>query len=116
MGFSDKILFCAIIIGVVIFVFNGQDIVSTSSVTQTVVSKGTTESCLQTCWTNYWIYTDKETLQDSGNIFAAKMYSGAIYDKLQVGHTYNMTVIGWKIPMFAWYRNIIQFEEVNTSN
>jgi hypothetical protein len=98
-------------IGLLFFVFHGQDIVSTSTVTQTIDNKGTSTSCLKTCSTNYWIYTNHETLQDSDNLFVGKWDSPNIYNELQVGHTYNMTVIGLGIPTLGWYRNIIQFKE-----
>jgi|SRR5208282_3403761 hypothetical protein len=115
MGFSDKIIFCAIIISIVVFVCHGQDLLSTSFVTQTVLNKETTSSCGKFCYENYLIFTDQETLQDSSNPFVGKLYNGDIYDKLEVGHTYNMTLIGLRIPTIGWYRNIIQFKDIDVN-
>jgi hypothetical protein len=57
------------------------------------------------------ILTDQETFRDDLNIFVGKrVFFG---DEMQIGHTYNMTVIGWGVPSIGWYRNIIQFKEVN---
>ena len=34
------------------------------------------------------------------------------YAEIQVGETYNVTVIGWRIPFFSEYENIIEFQKV----
>ena len=34
------------------------------------------------------------------------------YAEIQVGETYNVTVIGWRIPFLSEYENIIEFQKV----
>jgi hypothetical protein len=63
---------------------------------------------------SYLIYTDQETLQDSDNIFIGKSDAPRIFNEMQVGHMYKMSLIGWESEVSKKYPNIIQFEEVKT--
>ena len=33
------------------------------------------------------------------------------YALIEKGKTYNITVIGWRVPILSWYQNIIRIEE-----
>ena len=41
-----------------------------------------------------------------------KFNSSNIQGKLKEGHTYKVTVIGYRVPFFSWYQNIIKVEEL----
>ena len=34
------------------------------------------------------------------------------YAEIEVGETYTFTVIGWRVPFFSWYENIIKFQKM----
>lgn len=56
---------------------------------------------------NYYEFQNK-------NLGIRKKYdSSAIYNQLEIGCTYKFTVVGFRIEMFSWYENIIDFKKVN---
>jgi hypothetical protein len=92
------------------------DPLSTSTVTEKVIEKG----WIATGRGNSidLIYTlDQQIFEVNDNFFNGATNAQNIYNEIQVEHTYNMTVIGWDIPIFQGlgrgYRNIIHIEEVN---
>jgi len=42
-----------------------------------------------------------------------KFNSSNIQGQLKVGHTYKVTVIGYRVPFFSMYENILKIQEVN---
>ena len=85
---------------------------------------------------NYTItVTDKERVADSNNskylIFGedddGKLYvfentdawlrgkfdSSDVYGKIKIGSTYEFTVVGYRVPIFSWYKNIIDYKEIS---
>jgi hypothetical protein len=59
----------------------------------------------------YLIYTGQETFEIADNIFWGRVNSSDWYGHMQVGETYSVTAIGWRIPLFSTYRNIIKMEK-----
>jgi len=88
---------------------------STSTVTQLVIEKGHI-STSRAGWTDVIYTADQEVFVVKDNVFAGVNNAQDTYNEIQAEHTYNMTVIGWDIPVFhlagAGYRNVIQVEEV----
>jgi len=114
---SVIIAFVIIFILAFAYFFGVFDPLSTSTVTEKVIEKG---------WITqgrssdiHIIYTlDQEVFKVDDNIFAGATDGQKLYDEIQVEHTYNMTVIGWDIPILHFngkgYRNVIQVKEVDT--
>ena len=61
------------------------------------------------------IYTDGETFELTDELLAARFDSSDDYGRIQVDKTYKATVCGWRVPLFSWYRNIIEISEVTNS-
>ena len=67
---------------------------------------------------SYWIVLGENP--DNGdlefkiedNVFRGQFNSTSIFNKLKVGKTYNLTVIGFRSGWFSEYPNIINYEEV----
>jgi hypothetical protein len=56
----------------------------------------------------YLIFTDSEVFKNEDNILFWKFDSSDVYNKLEVGHTYNVDVNWFRIPFLSAYRNIIK--------
>ncbi|MFK3936532.1 hypothetical protein ACI2JA_03320 [Alkalihalobacillus sp. NPDC078783] len=58
--------------------------------------------------------TDEETkvFQVTDALFAGKFNSSDIYGSLEVGKTYSVDTIGFRIPFLSTYENIMEFKEV----
>ncbi len=41
-----------------------------------------------------------------------KFNSADRYGALQPGRRYQLTVIGWRVPLFSWFPNIVEAREV----
>lgn len=39
-----------------------------------------------------------------------KFDSSDVYGELEIGNSYEVRVVGWRIPLLSWYRNIIDVE------
>ena len=61
----------------------------------------------------YLIFTDKEVFEESDEMFRGKFNSSDIYNELEPGKTYQVKVIGFRIPFLSMYRNIIEVEPIN---
>lgn len=42
-----------------------------------------------------------------------KFKSSTVQNQLEVGQTYKFTVVGFRVGLFSWYENIINFEKVD---
>ncbi len=58
--------------------------------------------------------TEGESLvfENTDELFRGKFNSSNMQGKLKEGHTYEVTVVGWRIPFLSQYQNIIEVEEV----
>lgn len=45
-----------------------------------------------------------------------KFNSADFYGGLEEGKTYNVTLIGYRVPFLSWYENILTYEEVVNEN
>ena len=77
------------------------------------------------CEKNINIFKDKShlfvTIESNGHLknfvvdnslLKWRWNSAEDYDKIVVNRTYSFTVIGWRLPLFDLYENIIEFEEM----
>lgn len=60
----------------------------------------------------YLVFTDKGVFQNSDSVVFWKFDSSDIHGKLKPGHTYQATVVGWRVRSLSWYPNIITIKEV----
>ncbi len=60
----------------------------------------------------YLVFGEREVYQNTDVILVWKLNSSDFYRDIEVGKTYRFRVIGWRIPLFSLYRNIIALEEV----
>lgn len=50
--------------------------------------------------------------EDTDTLFRGKFNSSDVYGALKEGKTYELTVIGFRVYIFNWYENIIDFKAV----
>lgn len=60
----------------------------------------------------YLIFTENEVFENTDVFLLGKFNSSDVYNYIEVGHTYECAVIGWRIPYLSWYRNIIGCTEL----
>ena len=51
-------------------------------------------------------------LQNEDILLKGKFNSSTIQGKLKEGEKYNIKTVGWRIPLFSSYPNIIEYEKV----
>lgn len=76
----------------------------------TQVAEGQTDS-------KYLIYGEDENgktyvFEDTDTLFRWKFNSADVFGALKEGETYELTVIGFRVHIFNWYENIIDFKAV----
>ena len=52
-------------------------------------------------------------LQNEDILLKGKFNSSTIQGKLKEGEKYNITTVGWRIPFFSCYPNIVEYEKVS---
>ena len=52
-------------------------------------------------------------LQNEDILLKGKFNSSTIQGKLKGGEKYNITTVGWRIPLFSSYPNIVEYEKVS---
>lgn len=65
----------------------------------------------------YLVFADDENgnslvFENTDCFIRLKFNSSNLQGKLKEGHTYKITVIGYRVPFFSRYQNIIKVEEV----
>lgn len=65
----------------------------------------------------YLIFADDENgnslvFENTDCFIRLKFNSSNIQGQLKEGHTYKITVIGYRVPFLSWYQNVIKVEEV----
>lgn len=60
----------------------------------------------------YGTINDGETLviQNTDEFWYGKFNSSDIYSELKIGSTYKIKVIGFRVPFFSQYQNLIEYE------
>ena len=60
----------------------------------------------------YLVFGKNEVYQNTDMFIIGKLNSSDFYRDIEVGKTYKLKVVGRRVPLFSWYRNIIEFDEV----
>ena len=64
----------------------------------------------------YLMYFDDEVFENTDDWMNGKFNSSDLCRLLKKGHTYELTVKGWRFDFWSWYRNIIRIREVESVN
>lgn len=54
-----------------------------------------------------------KVFENSDVLLKGKFNSSTVQASLEVGKTYKLSVIGWRVGVFSMYENIVSFEEIN---
>ena len=68
----------------------------------------------------YLIYGQEDNntlvLKNTDSLLRGKFNSSDIYAELEIGKTYEFTVVGYRIPILSDYENIIEYKEITNEN
>ena len=68
----------------------------------------------------YLIYGQEDNntlvLKNTDSLLRGKFNSSDIYAELEIGTTYEFTVVGYRIPILSDYENIIEYKEITNEN
>lgn len=89
----------------------------TYTVTITDKERVTTQVAEDSIDSKYLIYGEDENgktyvFENTDTLFRGKFNSSDVYGALREGETYELTVIGFRVHIFNWYENIIDFKAV----
>lgn len=87
------------------------------TVTITDKERVITQSAQDNIDSKYLIYGEDKNgktyvFEDTDTLFRGKFNSSDVYGALKEGETYELTVIGFRVHIFNWYENIIDFKVV----
>lgn len=54
--------------------------------------------------------------ENTDSLIRLKFNSSDIQGELKIGETYKVIVNGYRVPIFSWYENIIEFEKVEVED
>lgn len=60
----------------------------------------------------YLVFGKNEVYQNTDMFMVGKLNSSDFYRDIEAGKTYRLKVVGRRVPLFSWYRNIVEFEEI----
>ena len=58
------------------------------------------------------LYGNYYEFKNDDELLRGKVNSSSVYNRLKVGQTYRLTVIGVRIPLLSTYQNIIKVEDI----
>ena len=64
----------------------------------------------------YYVYTDEEVFVVKDSLFYSRWDSSDDWSMIEIGETYEFDVTGYRIPILSRYRNIIDYELVDTGD
>ena len=70
------------------------------------ITKGSGESITSL----YLVFTEDEVFENTDTYLYWKFNSTDFHNYLEVGKTYNVKVVGWRVPFLSWYRNIVEIK------
>lgn len=80
----------------------------------TVTAKVTDKERINQQDTGYYlVYTDREVFRNSDAWIEGKFNSSDVQGALRTDRCYRFEVYGWRVPMFSFYRNIVDYTPVN---
>lgn len=101
-------------IAAIIFIFSSLPLFNTTTYNNvTVIDKSYSGES-----DGYLVWVEDENgvqyeLQNEDILLKGKFNSSTIQGKLKEGEKYNIKTVGWRIPLFSCYPNIIEYEKVS---
>lgn len=84
---------------------------ATEEIVTTTISGKERECISQDC--RYVVYTTDEVFENRDSWWYLKFNSSDYHNKLVPGKEYRLTVYGFRVGFLSWYRNIVDYEQVN---
>lgn len=122
---SSKVKFIAVVVVILLVAVLSEAIFSFNDTEYTVTITGKdriTESSKDSdenshTSSKYLVFADDENgnslvFENADCFIRLKFNSSNIQGQLKEGHTYKITVIGYRVPFLSWYQNIIRVEEM----
>ena len=105
------------LIGMVMFNFNDAEYVVTVTGKDRITEPSQGSGGNTKTSSKYLVYADDENgdsivFENTDCPIRRKFNSSNIQGQLKEGHTYRITVVGYRIPFLSWYQNIIKVKEV----
>ena len=102
-----------LVIGLIIFISIIPLFNSTTYTNVTVIDKSYSGES-----DGYLVWVEDENgvqyeLQNEDILLRGKFNSSTIQGNLKEGEKYNITTVGWRIPLFSSYPNIVEYEKVS---
>lgn len=96
---------------IAIFLIAGKVIINHATVETVTITVESKERVNNRNKGKYLIFTDGEVFQNVDMWTFGKFNSSDIYGQLDEDSTYAVKVCGIRVPLFSWYRNILEIEE-----
>jgi hypothetical protein len=101
----------AVLVAVILFGYAGAYYASSEIIEITITDKERiTTGSGKNISSKFILYGENEVFENTDSWLYLKFSSSDIQNKLSVGKTYKVKVVGWRVPFFSWYRNIISVE------
>jgi len=104
------------LIGVLILIFVGYGIAYYNSVERILITVKDKEQIVsgygKDMSSKFIIYSENEVFENTDEIIFSKFNSADFQNNIEIGKTYQVKVIGWRIPILSSYRNIIKYSLV----
>lgn len=106
------------ILSEVIFSFNDTEYTVTVTSKDRIVESSKDSDGNSHTTSRYLVFADDESgnplvFENTDCFIRWKFNSSNIQGQLKDGHTYKITVIGYRVPFLSWYQNIIKVEEIS---
>lgn len=111
-----KIICVVAVIAIIGAILSLMFVYSFNDTTYTVT--GTDKERINTSKDSYYLIfcEDKDgnyyEFKNDDELLRGKVNSSSVYNRLKVGQTYRLTVIGVRIPLLSTYQNIINVEDI----
>lgn len=106
-----------IVFGEMIFSFNDTEYTVTITDKERITESSKDNDGNYKTKSKYLVFADDENgepivFENTDCLVRFKFNSSNIQGKLKEGHTYKITVIGYRVPFLSWHQNIIKVEEI----
>lgn len=106
---NKKLIIISLLLGIVLTFsyYNTFENIEITVIDKERITTGTGENFQS----KYLIFTENEVFENTDDLFYGKFNSSDFQGKLKIGDTYNVKVIGRRIPFINSYRNIVKIND-----
>jgi hypothetical protein len=61
----------------------------------------------------YLVYTEDKVYEITDSLLNGNFSSSDRYNDIEEGHTYTCDAVGFRVPLFSWYENLLECSEVS---